>query len=275
MNAHDDWTLQGLGDRVPADLRAWMPAGSDLVVTPAIQRAVLLTPPLVAQGRIGLVDGPTGVGKSQLLGAVQAACPHRVVRIQLERRDHGKRLDSLIYTELTGQIAAGTESDIERANTVEICRTPTLLIVDEAQLVPASTLLSLRRMLRDAGRPFGLLFAGVGMVEHAKRDVSLGSRPSFVITLRPLTGDQLVPALAAFHPLLAAAEPGVLGAADHVRCRGQWRAWMLLLEAHQNLHGADAAITRDTMASTLQINYELSLPAPNSATSRRSRRGAA
>lgn len=275
MSAHDRWTLIGLDSRVPSDLRAWMPAGTELVITRAIERAVLLSPRLIELGRIGLIDGPSGAGKSQLLGAVQAACPHRTVRVQPEKRDHGKRLDVMIHTELTGHVPTGTEADIERANAVEICRTPTLLIIDEAQLVSASTLLSLRRMQRDAARPFGLLFAGIGMVEHAERDPSLATRRQFIITVRPMVGPTLIPTLARAHPLLAAADPDLLLAVDHVHCHGQWRAWMILLENHQNTLGPDQPVTRESMATVLEVAYEVMLPAPLPARAPRVRRGAA
>ena len=157
------------------------------------------------------------------------------------------------------------ETDIEAANSVEICRVPTLLIIDEAQLVPASMLLSLRRILRNAAAPFGMVFCGIDMLAHAQRDQSLGSRSSFVITLRPLTGDRLTTSLTDAHPVLAAAPRDVLLDTDRVHCHGQWRAWMLLLEAHQNLHGPATGITRDSMCTALSIAYGVDLPAPRPA----------
>jgi hypothetical protein len=267
MNAHQGWSQAAAATRVPADLAAWMPPGTSLVITRDIQRALLLVPPIIEQGRIGLIDGPAGSGKSQLLGAVEAACPHRVVRITAEGGDRSRALDAMIHEKLTGHVATGTERSIERANSVELGRAPTLLIVDEAQLVSTSALLSFRRIMRDAARPFGLLFAGIGMARHAKRDPSLLSRGSFTITLERMSGQQLLATLAAAHPLLAAAPHDVLLDADRVLCRGQWRTWMLLLEQHQNLHGTGTAVTRDSLALVLDAAHGLVLPA--TATARR------
>jgi hypothetical protein len=241
-----------------------MPHQSRLLLTDEVRRALALTPQLLTHGRFGLIDGPSGAGKSTLLGIIRAACPHRVVHVQLEKGRRGKALDEAIYADLTGTVLTGTERDIERAISVELSRTPTLVIIDEAQYLPPSVLLAMRTLMRDTGHPFGLLFAGIDVERNLRSDAPLWTRFSWQVSLRRLEGHHLHNTLRDYHPLLAAAEPALLSHIDAVLCGGNWRNWGLFIEQHQLVAGRDTPMTHTSADTTLRNcrNLVLARPTP-------------
>lgn len=258
------WHLNDIAARVPEDIARKMPHGCSLYLPDTQLKILLAVPELIALGEMGLVLGPAGVGKSVLLGAVRAACPHRVAHVDLRSQKTSIGMAQAVFKALTGvettiPIQRGPDP-IWRAVEVELNRTTTLLVVDEIHRVVNEALLELDRLaLRTAGR-FGVLAAGLKAAEpRLRKNGEVWRRFAFRENLFIIPRNRLHETLSNWHPLLEHADPSLLKRIDAVMCKGSWGEWKNFVVAHQGCWGRDAALTEKTARMAL-ARYSLQLP---------------
>lgn len=265
------WHLNQMAERMPYDIAREMPHGSALVLPDKQLKILLAVPELIALGRMGLLLGPSGSGKSVLLGCARAACPHRVAHVDLKSKKTEIGLARAVYKAITGvecTIAMNRGPDpVWRAIEVELAHTPTLLVVDEVHLVPINAVMALHDLAKRTVGRFGVLVAGTDKAKkRLKNDETCWRRFYFREELRKIPDSQLVKRLDDWHPLFrGAAQPENKATAALVRrinktmCNGSWGQWANFVEAHQGQVGRETALTEATARRALS-RYNLALP---------------
>lgn len=154
---------------------------------------------LVAQGELGLVTGPSGVGKSALVKRfLHELRPQQCEAVYCHLAHlPGSALLKLVATQL-GETPKRTkdrlfEQILDRARRAEGAL---LLLVDEAHLLSAESLVDLRLLVSsalDVGPPLKILLVGQELLKTALRRshlADLANRISVRFQLRPLAKDQ-------------------------------------------------------------------------------------
>ncbi len=151
------------------------------------------------QGRLALITGQTGVGKSSLLRMVRQIMPqnrYTPVYLHLTNVSPGAFL-RLIVTELGEPPRFGKDrlflQIIERIRKND---TDTVLIIDESHLIPAQTLIDLRLLIStgmDADLPLKIILTGQEFLTVQLKRTSLAdlvNRISVRYHIKPLNRDQ-------------------------------------------------------------------------------------
>ncbi len=260
------WKLNEIGERLPQDITKEMPHGSSLCLSNRLLAIMGAVPELIALGRVGLVHGPSGAGKSVLLGCIRAACPIRVVHLNLKGRKTDLMLAKEIYAAVTGrQFKSGGQmrgpDPIWRAIVVELTREPALLVVDEVQYVSKDALFALHDLATQCPTRFGVVVAGTtDGLQRFRNDPPLWRRFKWRMPLHKLAGSNMIIQLENWHPLLKQANNRtLLRRIDAAHCKGNWGEWGTFIENHQDLHGRDHALTEDSAKSTLSSRLHVTL----------------
>jgi len=155
---------------------------------------------LTAQGTLGLLVGPTGVGKSSLLRLwIDSLSPHQYHPVYLHLTHvEASALLRLIVTALGEKPRLGKDrlflQILDPAHRRE--RTP-VLIIDEAHLLPADGLIDLRLLVSSGldAAPFKIVLSGQDPLRELLdrgSHADLANRITVRYHLRPLSQDQTV-----------------------------------------------------------------------------------
>ena len=224
------------------------------------------------QGRLALITGQTGVGKSSLLRMVRQAMPHNrfmSINLHLTSVSSGAFL-RLIVTELGEAPRFGKDrlflQILERIRKQD---TETVIIIDEAHLISAQTLVDLRLLISaggDAELPLKIVFSGQELLATLLKRASLAdlvNRISVRYHIKSLTREQTTAYID--HRLKCAGGTGKLMTSDaksliHDFAGGVPRpinniaTACLIHAASKNVTGIDEAIVNETMAE-FQLPY--------------------
>jgi general secretion pathway protein A len=153
------------------------------------------------QGRLALITGQTGVGKSSLLRMVRQTMPqnrYTPLYLHLTSVSSGAFL-RLIVTELGEAPRFGKDRlFIQIVERIKKNDTETVLIIDEAHLISAQTLVDLRLLIStgvDADLPLKIILSGQESLTVQLKRASLAdlvNRISVRYHIKPLTRDQTV-----------------------------------------------------------------------------------
>ena len=153
------------------------------------------------QGRLALITGQTGVGKSSLLRMVRQAMPHNrytPVYLHLTSVTPGAFL-RLIVTQLGEAPRFGKDRlFLQITERIKKNDTETVLIIDEAHLISVQTLVDLRLLIStgvDADLPLKIIFSGQESLTTLLKRTSLAdlvNRISVRYHLKSLTRDQTI-----------------------------------------------------------------------------------
>ena len=106
-----------------------------------------------------------------------------------------------------------------------------VLIIDEAHNLRSEGLKQLRYLHQRGDASFSMILAGSDLIGSLQIVPELRTRVTSMIRFKPLTGDELLPALAAWHPLLNASSPKLLRRVDTDWAHGNFRLWAMFLAA--------------------------------------------
>lgn len=100
---------------------------------------------------------------------------------------------------------------------------------------------------------FGIVLVGNDFHLNERLAPELFSRVTRRVEFKPLEGKALLDALRVYHPLFAGADETLLKTIDREQCKGEWRAWRLLLETYVEYAGRIGVTTlvRDVVAQAL------------------------
>jgi general secretion pathway protein A len=153
------------------------------------------------QGRLALITGQTGVGKSSLLRMVRQAMPHNrytPVYLHLTSVTPGAFL-RLIVTQLGEAPRFGKDRlFIQIVDRIKKNDTETVFIIDEAHLIPIQTLVDLRLLIStgfDADLPLKIILSGQELLATLLKRTSLAdlvNRINIRYHIKPLSRDQTV-----------------------------------------------------------------------------------
>ncbi|MEU8512979.1 ATP-binding protein [Kitasatospora sp. NPDC048722] len=107
-------------------------------------------------------------------------------------------------------------------------QTPHLLVLDDAQRLPAPCLEYLCRLVQDPDTPTTLVLVGTAGTEAVRRVPELASRVLARCRIPPLTPAQALTVLPAFHPLWARIPPRELARTDDQGAQGNFRTYAQL-----------------------------------------------
>jgi DNA transposition AAA+ family ATPase len=108
---------------------------------------------------------------------------------------------------------------------------PRVVVVDEAQNLSKEGLSQLRYLHDRPDACWALLFVGASnCAQVLKAHPELPSRVARWVHFQPLTDDELLQALRAFHPLLAEADARLLARVDETYAKRVFRRWARLTE---------------------------------------------
>ncbi len=153
------------------------------------------------QGRLALITGQTGVGKSSLLRLVRQAMPQNrcnPLYMHLTSVTSGAFL-RLIVTELGEAPRFGKDRlFLQILERIKKNDTETVIIIDEAHLISIQTLIDLRLLIStgmDPGLPLKIIFSGQESLTVQLKRASLAdlvNRISVRYHIKPLTRDQSI-----------------------------------------------------------------------------------
>lgn len=209
---------------LPADDRYRMPPGSSHVRTRVFDLAqTALATGVQLQEVVGIFGDP-GTGKTH---AIEYFFEHNAqdhAIITASARPQAKEIFEEILIGLEGHYDDAPARMLRRRCITVLAERHPVLVVDEAQNLGYGWHQELRSMF-DAAR-FTLVISGAeGAVKTLKRDAALWNRFCEKVFFAPLAGQELLNALAAFHPLLARTDPQLLLDVDAEDCHGVFRDW--------------------------------------------------
>lgn len=223
-----------LASFAPADDRYRMPKGSSHVRTREFDLAQTALASAVEMYELAGVFGDPGTGKTHALTYFLEHNPIEHAYLTASARPQAKEIFEEILLRLVGSFDDAPARVLRRRCIEVLGDLHPLLVVDESQHLSYTWHQELRSM-HDAAR-FTLVVAGAdGAVRTLKRDAALWNRFCEKVFFRPLQGQELLNALAAFHPLLAKTEPQLLLDIDSEDCRGVFRNWAHVVKLAQPL----------------------------------------
>jgi hypothetical protein len=163
--------------------------------------------------------------------------------VNLPRRATERTQWEEIATAVTGATPTGTARNMQNLTREYLTAVPTLLVIDEAQYLGQSALLTLRWLWAHPFPRFAIVLAGSNLFAHLQAEPSVGTRIDRRIELHHHTTPKMLQLLSAHHPSVAATDPTLLRAIDREYARGSWRKWSKLLLALANDWGTTGPIT--------------------------------
>lgn len=150
------------------------------------------------QGRLALITGQTGVGKSSLLRLVRQAMPqnrYTPVYLHLTSVTPGAFL-RLIVTQLGEAPRFGKDRlFLQIVERIKKNDTETVMIIDEAHLISVQTLIDLRLLISTGDLPLKIIFSGQEALTTLLKRTSLAdlvNRINIRYHIKPLSRDQTI-----------------------------------------------------------------------------------
>jgi hypothetical protein len=238
------WDVAHAATHLPVDFtRRHIATGGQLVITAQMRALAQGMPSALDRGAAIALSGPYGAGKSTVLTAVAAVADVNTAIVNLPRRATERTQWEEIATAVTGATPTGTARNMQNLTREYLTAVPTLLVIDEAQYLGQSALLTLRWLWAHPFPRFAIVLAGSNLFAHLAAEPSVGTRIDRRIELHHHTTPKMLQLLSAHHPSVAATDPTLLRAIDREYARGSWRKWSKLLLALANDWGTTGPIT--------------------------------
>lgn len=226
------WNPSDAAAQLPAHTVLALPEGAHLVITPPLVRLCsYMQTALRLGGRIIVVSGAAGTGKTTLLAAACAVADIRTVNVDIKPKSTSRGVVACIAAAL-GLPTGGTSETIQDRIAIALRAEPTILVVDEAQNVGLPCLLTLRWLSGATNYQFGLVLAGADLDEHLAAEPQLARRVHRrIVLVRRKFNSEVHADLLAFHPVVASIPQPVLIWVDMVYADGLWSNWTLWVDA--------------------------------------------
>jgi hypothetical protein len=207
------------------------PDGTAHVELPAFKKTQVLAPQAAEAGAVAGFFGQPGTGKTYALDHYVRHSPLPHVWITAAPQPTKKEIFEELIFQLEGVEAKGSARQLRRDCQQLLATERRVIVVDEAQYLSTLWLQQLRT-LHDDGRGRWALFlvGGVGTGDTIDRHPELGSRLSYKVEFEPLSDDQLLAALNAYHPVFANTPDDILlRIDDRPGFGGNFRGWTTFL----------------------------------------------
>lgn len=208
-----------------------MPAGAAHVSTPAFALAQTVAARAVATAEVAGFFGEPGTGKTHALRYFTEHTDVECAYITAQPSPGRKEIFEEILLAITGSCDDVSARHLRRQCNEVLAERPRALIIDECQHLSYLWHQQLRSLHDDPAAQFALLLAGgADVVRNLKRDPQLWSRIEMRVTFEQLRGQQLLNTLAAYHPVFANTDTGLLADIDARDCDGYFRNWYHFLK---------------------------------------------
>ena len=213
------------------------PAGTGHVDLPAFKLTQAIAPQAAAQGAVAGFFGEPGTGKTYALDHYVRSSPLEHAWITAAPSPTKKEIFEELIFQLEGVDAVGSARQLRRDCLELLAQRRRVIVVDEAQYLSVLWLQQLRT-LHDDGRGGWALFliGGIGTGHTIDKHPELGSRLGYRVDFEPLTDDELLAALNAYHPVFTNTPDESL---LHINTRngfgGNFRTWTTFLRNAQPL----------------------------------------
>lgn len=175
--------------------------------------------------------GPPGTGKTFSLRYFCATSGFSTVYVTASPSPQRKEIFEELLLATTGQVPNVSTRELRRACEEVLADRQRVVVVDECQNLSWLWHAQLRSLHDHPDAKFALLLAGgTGAERTLKRDKQLWSRVRMRVRFEPLAGQELLNALHAFDPILAATDDDLLVLIDQRDCRGNLRDWTTILQ---------------------------------------------
>jgi hypothetical protein len=223
------WDLDALVASPPADVAALLPAGAQLVITSEMRLLASFAHDIFEEGGMTIaVEGAPGCGKTTALDAVAAIADARTVYLSVPSETTSTTLPTLLCEKLRLSEQGSGMTMLRRAR-ASLRQERTILIVDEAQFLPAKGLLQLRWLKKETGFNIGLIVAGAGVLKRLADLTTL--RLDRRVELPASSAKHMQPHLLEFHPAFAEFPLEVLEWVNREHVNGRWFEWKAWLSA--------------------------------------------
>ncbi|MFC5665008.1 AAA family ATPase [Kitasatospora misakiensis] len=200
--------------------------GAQVVVTPSVASVVQRVAHAAAVGAVACLYGDAGHGKTVALQYALSQLPNpvRVRRVHVGVHPSVPELRRVLAEALElKRLPHGTgAADLVL---LDALRQPRVLVLDEAQRLPAAALEFLRQLWDHPDTDVALLFAGAGAERALRKVPALASRVLTWELVPRLAQSEVRPVMEAFHPLWGQATPKDMAWVDEHVGHGNFRTW--------------------------------------------------
>ena len=202
------------------------------VRTPAFRKTQALAAQAVELGEIAAFIGDPGLGKSFAVDHYVRHQPLEWVWLDMGPTPSPKE----VVVRLLRATVGGCDSRDPMYELVDdltpvLAATPRIVVIDEAQNLDTKGLNQIRQLHDHPDAAFTLFFlGGTGCERKLKGARELASRVSSWVRFTPLSNDELLDALAVWHPLLARADRRLLVKVNEKYAKGNLRDWARVLQ---------------------------------------------
>lgn len=225
------------------------------VATTAFRKTQLLAADAARLHEIAVFTGEPGLGKTFAVDHWVRSQPCPWVWLDMPPKPSPKEVVVRLTRALQGSCDSRTPAyDLADELCALLAEHSRVVVIDEAQNLAKEGLAQLRYLHDRPDACWALFFVGAtGCAQVLKAHPELHSRVARWVHFTPLEGDELLQALRAFHPLLAAADTRLLARIDETYAKGVFRRWARLTEIAVPLarRRGDTTLTTDTARAAL------------------------
>jgi hypothetical protein len=203
--------------------------GARVVVTPVIGSVMQRIAHAAAVGAVVCVYGDAGHGKTVALQYALSQLPNpvRVRRVHVGVHPSVPELRRVLADALElKRLPHGT--GVADLMILDALRQPRVLVLDEAQRLPAPALEFLRQLWDHPDTDVALVFAGAGAERVLRRVPALASRVLSWELVPRLAQAEVRPVMEAFHPLWRQMAPEDMAWVDEHVGHGNFRTWAMV-----------------------------------------------
>lgn len=192
-------------------------------------------PGILAYGGVMITDGHAGLGKTLTVSRWldQLEQPH--ITLNLGKSPRGNDVIDALAAALHVRLPAGAKTKTRQDIVADrLAAHPWVVAVDEAHELGVHGIHELRVLHDRPDASWTLLLVGTGLLHLSKatKYQHMLSRTGAVVNFIPLSADELLDLLPAYHPLYRGVDPELLESVDdvmrqHRRGPGNLRAWSL------------------------------------------------
>lgn len=200
--------------------------GAETMNTFGFARAQEAFADAVSAEAIGLVHGEAGLGKTFGVRHAIAECTLPVAWLAFRTRMTLKRFIEDTLAAVTGVPHQGSRFTLLDTLHEALTERPRVIVLDEAQLLSHEAIETARSLWDSPETKFTLiLVGGNGCWEHIQRYPMLRSRIYTRVEFLPLTLDDVLETIPAYHPVWGESSPKTIELLDRRLARGNFREW--------------------------------------------------
>ena len=204
--------------------------GVNAVPTLAMEEVQAYGHRVIELGEMMAVYGEPGVGKTFSVESMLDTSTVPWARIELIETVTAPQFARLVGEAVLQTTPHGQSPQILAEVQDVLCAAPMVLWIDEAQHAPRSSIQRLRVMHFRPGARWTCVFSGFGIEDTLGSMPEVEDRMAAWLHVRPLTGTELLDALADYHEVFAATPDDLLLKVDQTWARGRWRRWGRILQ---------------------------------------------